>query len=477
MSALLGALLAIALPWLVGGVWVYWLLGRYARYNTFVVLGHGYLLGVFLATAALRAWGLTGLALNFWGPASALALLGFAGAALAWRRPVLQPPAPARAALPGWQLGLAALLLLLLAWRYLTIGEELLLRPLYPWDAWMNWSPKAIVWFHYREFTPFVSPNDWLLLPPEDRAYTLGAFNAWKYPVGVPLLELWGMLAVGSSDSSLVFLPWVAVALALAAILYGHLRLAGAALPLAVLGVYLLFSQPFVNVHSALAGYADLWVAATFAAAVFALTEWEERRSLVYAGLALAYAAFCAQLKIPGIILAGMIIALLVAIRLDWRRLLLLALPALALLVVVLTWGIHLQIPGLGPLTLSAQQVTIPAVGDFRIEFHPVQDALLRANFLMINWHLLWYVTAAALVLSLLRPRLLRATLGSWLALVLCVAFLLFVYFFTGRYRFALDYSQVNRAFLYAAPLAVFFVCRLLGRLENTPAKPADRAG
>ena len=50
--------------------------------------------------------------------------------------------------MPYWQKGVMTMLLALLAWRYLTIVQEMLLRPLYAWDAWMNWVPKAIVWFH-----------------------------------------------------------------------------------------------------------------------------------------------------------------------------------------------------------------------------------------------------------------------------------------------------------------------------------------
>ena len=64
--------------------------------------------------------------------------------------------------MPHWQKAVVTVLLALLAWRYLTILQELLLRPLYAWDAWMNWAPKAIVWFHLEHLIEFVNPEQWL---------------------------------------------------------------------------------------------------------------------------------------------------------------------------------------------------------------------------------------------------------------------------------------------------------------------------
>jgi len=36
--------------------------------------------------------------------------------------------------------------------------------------------------------------------------------------------------------------------------------------------------------------------------------------------------------------------------------------------------------------------------------------------------------------------------------------FVFFVYYFTSRYKFAQDYTQVNRALIYAIPIMVFYL-------------------
>jgi len=121
----------------------------------------------------------------------------------------------------GWQSALLALL----AWRYAVLFEELTLRPLYAWDAWMNWAPKAVVWFHQQVLVEFAHPHDWLQQEGEV-LYTLGNRFSSDYPETVPLILLWSMLGGGTADHGAIYLPWVLVPPALGVALYGHLRLA-----------------------------------------------------------------------------------------------------------------------------------------------------------------------------------------------------------------------------------------------------------
>jgi hypothetical protein len=53
-------------------------------------------------------------------------------------------------------------------------------------------------------------------------------------------------------------------------------------------------------------------------------------------------------------------------------------------------------------------------------------------------------------------------------SLLLALLFVFFVYYFTNRYLFALDYTQVNRALVYTTPLLVFYIIHASGSLLAT---------
>ena len=64
MISLLGLATSLILPWILGCVWVFWLLRQSVRWNAFIVAGHGYLVGVFLTTLLIRIWHFAGLPLS-----------------------------------------------------------------------------------------------------------------------------------------------------------------------------------------------------------------------------------------------------------------------------------------------------------------------------------------------------------------------------------------------------------------------------
>ena len=465
-----GIVTSLLLPWVCGMVWVHWLLRSSGRCNGFLVAGHGYLLGVFLATLLIRVWSATGLPLHYWSLAATIVVLTLTG--LAAIRAQVVPTRHARVPYrpTAWELAVTALFLALILYRYATILQELLLRPLFAWDVWMNWAPKAIVWYHYNELLPWVSIPDWLSAPGEALAYTAGASDAWKYPETIPLIQLWGMIAMGTSDHTLIYLPWFLVALALGLALYGHLRLSGSSVVTSTLACYLLMNLPFINVHAALAGYADIWVTAAFGCAVFALHEWGDSRRWQYAVLALLLAAMCTQLKIPGIILGGIVCTvLLISLRpLNRRVWLVLAAAFSACLLYVACFGLDLDIPGTGRLVISGEGIMLPYIGYYEFAYHPVSRAMINTTLVMTNWHLLWYVFILLGVATIIKGKAIKAPSLLSGSLLLALLFILFVYYFTNRYLFALDYTQVNRALIYTTPLLVVYIIHASGSLLTT---------
>ena len=454
-----GLVVAHLVPWLLGGTLAYALLKSRGKWNAFIIAGHGYLLGVLITTVLMKASGLLGFAVQFW-PLLALQLL-LATAILVWSmmRQTESQLVRASTVMAAWQVGVVVCLLLLIAARYYLIVNELLLRPLFPWDAWMNWAPEPVAWFfHGGELVPFVSPQQWLEADGKPLMYTHGAGLAWKNPDTVPLIQLWAMMGLGTSDHPLIYLSWLFVVIAMGSALYGHLRLSGLGILSAVLASYALLSLPLVNVHVALAGYADIWLAAAFGGAVMALYAWQEQGDLGYAIIGLLLAVLCTLLKVPGLVFGGILLVLLGIYALRPGRAPIMWTLVLTGLVVIyaLFMGIDIPLGNLGRITLSNREVVLPYLGRSELAYHSIHREMASTLFTMWNWNLLWYVFfTVGPLLFFLRPAGMVPSLDL-MALYLALLFIIVIYFFTYRYQFVQDFSQINRTLIYTVPVIVF---------------------
>jgi hypothetical protein len=257
--------------------------------------------------------------------------------------------------------------------------------------------------------------------------------------------------------------------LALGLALYGHLRLAGASIPLATLACYALLNLPYINVHTVLAGYADIWVAAAFGGAVFALHEWGASRQWPYAVLALILALMCTQLKIPGLIMGGIIMAILLTsiIKLSYRWGAALVLASTLCIIIVATTGIDFLVPNVGRVSVSLDGIALPYIGRYNLSYHPIHEYLGDTIFLMLNWNILWYSFVLLLLISALKRHVYNAPSLELRALAFALTFIFFVYYFTDRYKFAQDFTQVNRALLYTIPVMVFYIFTTICRWQR----------
>ncbi len=335
--------------------------------------------------------------------------------------------------------------------RFASLAAEVAWRPLFPWDAWVQWATKARVWYELRHIVPFVPGEAWL-------AGAGGAYfdAAPNYPATVPLLQVWSCIALGRWDDSAMNWPWLLLLLALTLAVYGALRDAGLPALGALVGAYLVASLPLLDVHVALAGYADLMLAGVYTLSALALYRWARRRDRRDAALALVFAFACPLIKIPGIawaltLLPGVVVALLPRRGL---RLVGFGFAAGALLV--------LAVAQFEPRILSYQ---------LHLSYAPPWQSLGEAYFFFANWHLLWY---AVIVLALLGARRLVAPPLAPLAMVgaAALAFLVVVFMFTNAAAWVENFTTVNRATLHAAPLLVC-LCVLLWHELAKPA-PAD---
>ncbi len=404
--------------------------------------GYGYIIGALLLTFWMR--GLSAAGLRFGWLSICLALFALITLMIVWaaRRGRISPPA-IRATLTALvappmafrQRVLWIALIALLLVHFALMAAEVAWRPLYPWNAWVQWATKARVWYELGHIVPFVRADVWLA--GVDGAY----FDAAPHdPATVPLLQVWTSVALGRWDDSAMNWPWLAILAALVAAVYGALRGEGVAPLLALSGAYLLASLPLVDVHVALAGYADLPMCAVYTLAAIALYRWALRRDRRDAVIALFLAGACPLIEASGWIWAATLIPG-VGIALMPRRG-----PRIV--------GIGFAIVALVLLVLAR---TEPAILGYRLHlnFAPAWAQLVKSYYLMGNWNLLWYAVIALVAFGwrcLSEPPLLPLTAVTAAGLSL----LFFVFAFTEAAVWLPDLSVANRATLRIVPLLVF---------------------
>jgi hypothetical protein len=478
--------LALLLAWLLplaAGV------ATYAAFNPrreagwiAATLGYGSVFGMLLAAAATALFARADTAHALLRAAPWLGLLAaVVGTVGWWRRRGL----PGRTALEHSQIVDKCKIIFVtaavtsLAWRGWIGLREILLRPTFPWDAWDAWAVKAKTWFLLGHYLPFVSMRDWLVHLPT-AAYT---GPAWSYPATLGWMQIWFASAAGGWVEPLVNLPWFVLWAGLLAAHYGQWRALGLGRMPALVFVYLLGSLPLLTTHMALAGYADLWIAALFGMAVLAWLRWLEQRDRGQLALAIVCAASLPLLKLEGavwlLLFAG--IAGLGLLPRRGRRYVIAA--TLALLVLGMAIGkLVLPLFGLGWVNIGLHEVDVPVIGKLAIAWHGgALDGVLRSLFTQSNWNLLWWLAPAILFWRWRELRENRSLRLLASLLLVSLGFLLFLFLFTDAARWAESYTAINRLIMHIVPALVTLLamsCRKVdfGRLFK-PANVSTRAG
>ncbi|MBN8480725.1 MAG: hypothetical protein J0L88_03945 [Xanthomonadales bacterium] len=474
------ALLAWGLPWAAGsGLCV--LLGRglRARWDVAAALGNGLLLGWFLTAllASLLAAADTGHAFARVAPwLGAVAVLAWIAAFVLRRR----DPSPASAPLPRVGRIVWWLLVVLVVVRLGVLGGEALLRPTFPWDAWSAWAIKPKTWFLLGHFVPYVDPSTWLA----DPSMPARTSAVWDYPSLLAWIQVWFASAAGDWNEPRINLAWTGALAALALASYGQWRAIGVGRRLAMVLVYALVSLPLVGAHAALAGYADLWLAAAFGAAVLAWLRWLRRGEAGQLVLAIAFALSLPLIKLEGAVwlLVFSVVVVLATLPVRWRwRVVALALGLIVLGVAL--GGFIFPMLGLGWVRVNWGQVMVPALGTLDLHWRPVGTAMLSGLLTLPNWHLLWYVVPVVVTWRWRAFAVDRASacLGSLLAA--CALFLFVLFFFTDASAWAQNYTSANRLVLHLVPTVFSLLALLLQNLSATlrdtgraPLAPIDRA-
>lgn len=441
MHDMLEVSLSVGLPWITGTLWVAALQRLSKEPSWLLSAGYGYPVGVLATTLVMRtvnaiatAWSLSLIAVPMALLAAAGYLLARPGASWrgAWKR-----SRHAYLGSPGSLRVLLWICVALIAIRLASLAAEDALRPLLPWDAWAQWATKAIVWYHYGRIVPFVSPDEWLATGDPMRFMDTHS----GYPATVPLLQVWTALCLGRWDESLINAPWPAMACALGLAFYAQVRRLGAGPAAAVLCAYLLLSLPFLDIHVALAGCADLFMAVAYGLAAMALWHWTLARNRADAVLALIMAAGCIVTKTEGILWTLTLIPpVIVAVN---RR--------VGLWVVGLLGGAAVLYVLFGPAEIAILGYVL------RTRFANVSQPLFEHLLLMDNWHLLWYATIVTVVAN--GRTILSAKLAPMSVTMLGAFTFVFVVFFYSSAAGGVDEeSLVNRLPLHLVPALVFYL-------------------
>ncbi|HEV8552131.1 MAG TPA: hypothetical protein VGR65_01925 [Casimicrobiaceae bacterium] len=468
MRDLLGAILSVGLPWVAGALWVRALWRADSRHRGLLCIGYGYLVGVFAATLALRLASAAGLRWNLAWIAGTLLVLACAGWFAAKPLPSLpvefRRSAASLAGMPPVTRRLFWLFFALCAINAVAIVFCVAWGLLLPYDAMAHWADKSRVWYEYGRMMPFVDASDWRRLGDPLRFWDPNP----GYPATVPLLQVWTALAIGHWDESLINLPWVAAFVALGFAFYAQVRRLGAGPAKAMACTYLLLSLPFLQIHVAVAGMADIFVAIVYGLAAISLWQWTMHRQWQDGVLAFVMAMLCAALKNEGILWALTLVpAIIVTLH---RRVGFAAVASIGVAAILyLAFGPN-EIKIMG-YTVSTRLANV---------IFPVYEHV----FVMDNWHLLWYAAIAVVVLN--GRLLLGGTLAPMTATMLAAAgFVLIVYFFSGAAGGVAEENLVNRFLLHAVPTLAFYLVLILRERERrapdaeiaSPAVPAETAG
>jgi hypothetical protein len=422
-------------------------------------LGYGYFIGALALTLWMRVLSIAGVGFGRFSIGAPLLVAVVALFVWATRRNRISVAAVRNATsalvrppLSRWQQWAWMLLLAWLGLRFASLAAEVMWRPLYPWDAWVQWATKARVWYELGYIVPFVRADVWLA--DASGAYFDASPNE---PSTIPLLQVWSCIALGRWDDSAMNWPWLLMALALSFAVYGALCDAGISPLGALIGAYFVASLPLLDTHVALAGCADLMLAGVYALSALALHRWTVRRDARDAALALLLALACPLIKPSGAVWALTLLPGAVVVLLPRRGLKLV--------------GLCFGVAALLLLALIRTDATILGYR-LHLDYQPQWHSLLEAYLLLDNWHLLWYGAIALAIVgarSLLRPPLapLAMVVASGLALLLIAPGL------SSASASLADFTMFNRAALHLAPLLVCLCVLLWHELAVPASRPA----
>jgi hypothetical protein len=344
-----------------------------------------------------------------------------------------------RAGAGGRALGIAVLLAV--AAHLLLPLLEVVHRPVFPWDAWLNWMYRAKVWYLTDGLATFAEPYLWAA-GVRDSDYTVAGAH---YPALVPLIAVWAALGLGQWSETLIGIPTVLAGLALTLGFYGQCRASGLSPLRAGTAAYVLLSVPLLGTHLALAGQADIWLSCFAGLGIVAALRGcstGDRQQII---LGLGFCVVGLFIKLEGALWLVLALLLLAAARLG-RGATLAALGAFATLALA-SW--LLPADALQSLAAALERrwpALVAGTGQLLSE-RELADDYLQNYLLGGSWHLAGWLSAGCF-LALVLGRGWRGPSARRLALTffsLQGGALLVIFGFSHHGAWAEDWTAINR--------------------------------
>ncbi len=349
---------------------------------------------------------------------------------------------------PWWAVVLAGAFLAVL-------GVDLFYQPLWAYDAWAQWTPKA------KSFVLFGGLDA--------RYFETSAPNS-DYPLLVPAVEAIDFRFMGDFATQVLHLQFFFLIVGYAAALFEVLRLRARAVFVWTL-IATVIVAPSLGIQAAYA-VADVPVAVFFSlAGVFAWIWLEERDARALALLAIFSAGAVAS-KNEGVLFVGTLFAVLIALEATqraWRAGALTACAGLAALVGILPWRLWARAHDLTNY-YAGSSLSFDHIGRVPIS----AGRLLREAFDPTSWLALLPLAIAAAVLAWIYGGTRRGPLLVLGTIALCYIELVLVYWATSL-PFDYDLNTTARRvitspLLFAAALSPLLLEQALTGARRAPA-------
>ncbi|EED32016.1 hypothetical protein NOR53_3258 [gamma proteobacterium NOR5-3] len=463
-------ILTLLAPWFLGYHALATLFSRYpaAHRPWALLLGVGYFVGIFVFYGVFR------VSIHYLAYNSALWLTLIIVAALtillwlAGRRAKRVQPAPANEPSRGadtqaektrsylyW--GFLALCFVHLAFCFI----EVFYRPVFPWDAWLNWMYRAKAWYLSGSITAMDPSIQWATAAPSN-IYSVAGHH---YPVFVPFTALWSGVALGGWVENLVSLPTFACGVALAIAMFGICQSHGLSRTASIMASYLVLSVPLIGAHISLAGQADIWMAGFTGIGFALLLVGLVHRRYLQVCLGVGLLVMGAQVKVEGAVwlLSGLALTAIVLMPKTMSAAALCAVAAAA--VGQISGTTMIELPLLGRLGFDEDYLYASVLGRFTLQTFELGSDYLRNFLLGGSWHLLWTAVLVSLAVALftIRQRSARVIL---VFAATAVSGQVLIFFFTEQGAWADDWTAINRLPLHFVPALIMALFITVGAVR-----------
>jgi len=345
--------------------------------------------------------------------------------------------------------------------RLVSLGAEIILQPLYPWDAYTSWLPKARLWFLSNELLPVIDGWKWMSghNMPED-IYVHVSARERNY---LSYITLWHSMAIGYWDESLSLLPWLLAIAAFICAIAGQLLEADLPIPVIILVILLYLSMPILNSHVALPGYADLWVSIFVTLAIASLYHRSSQIGHLQSLLAGVMILSCLLVKSQsGTVWACLLFLVAVVSYLDitMRKIYLIVISSAIACLSLILIEVDIGDPKGINLIFNADLIKIPYLFNSAT---PSVDEIMKRLIIIIknlffysNWGLFWYLFIFSIISVIKSASII--TPPSIIFFVLSSISIVLTYVFMVNYTNVSIDTVINRGFLHVVPAYLFII-------------------